>query len=105
LADTGPELVPIRWASFRAGEKTVKEVPSTFNARAETITDKPMFRSVFKRSRCIVPASGYRLDAPQHEAAGLTYRRGYGARPSPSQRTTAIGQRLGQPKSSRDHQS
>jgi len=34
-------------------------VPSTFSARAETVAQKPMFRSVFKRARCIVPASGY----------------------------------------------
>jgi putative SOS response-associated peptidase YedK len=31
---------------------------ATFNARAETVTEKPMFRSAFK-NRCIIPASGY----------------------------------------------
>ncbi len=46
-------LIPGWW------KKTAKEVPSTFNARAETVTEKPMFRSSFKRTRCIVPASGY----------------------------------------------
>jgi len=46
-------LIPSWW------KKTAKEVPSTFNARAETLAEKPMFRSAFKRTRCIVPASGY----------------------------------------------
>jgi putative SOS response-associated peptidase YedK len=40
-------------------KKTAKEVPSTFNARAETVASKPMFRAAFKRSRCLIPASGY----------------------------------------------
>jgi len=60
LAETGPELVPMRWGLIPGWwEKTAKEVPSTFNARAETVAEKPMFRSAFKRTRCIVPASGY----------------------------------------------
>jgi len=60
LADTGPELVPMRWGLIPGWwKKTAKELPSTFNARAETVAQKPMFRSAFKRTRCIVPASGY----------------------------------------------
>ena len=60
LAETGPELVPMRWGLIPGWwKKTAKEVPSTFNARAETVAQKPMFRSAFNRSRCIVPASGY----------------------------------------------
>ena len=38
---------------------TAKEVPSTFNARAETVAGKPMFCTAFKRGRCLIPASGY----------------------------------------------
>jgi putative SOS response-associated peptidase YedK len=60
LADTGPELVPMRWGLIPGWwKKTAKELPSTFNARAETVAQKPMFRSAFKRTRCIVPAPGY----------------------------------------------
>ena len=60
LAETGPELVPMRWGLIPGWwKKSAKEVPSTFNARAETAAEKPMFRSAFKRTRCIVPASGY----------------------------------------------
>jgi len=59
-ADTGPELVPMRWGLIPGWwKKTAKEVPSTFNARAETVAQKPMFRSAFKRTRCIVPANSY----------------------------------------------
>ena len=32
---------------------------ATFNARAETFATKPMFRSAFKRNRCLIPVSGY----------------------------------------------
>ena len=46
-------LVPSWW------KKKAKEVPATFNARAETVAEKPMFRSAFKRNRCLIPASGY----------------------------------------------
>ena len=40
--------------------KPLKELKlATFNARAETFATKPMFRSAFKRNRCLIPVSGY----------------------------------------------
>jgi putative SOS response-associated peptidase YedK len=32
---------------------------ATFNARAETAETKPFFRDAFKRTRCMIPMSGY----------------------------------------------
>jgi putative SOS response-associated peptidase YedK len=54
------ELVPMRWGLIPGWwKKTAKEVPATFNARAESVVDKPMFRNAFKQRRCIIPASGF----------------------------------------------
>jgi putative SOS response-associated peptidase YedK len=58
--DAGFELIAMRWGLIPWWwNKSPKELPSTFNARAETVSQKPMFRSAFRRTRCIVPASGY----------------------------------------------
>ena len=54
------EFVRMRWGLIPSWwKKTAREAPSTFNARAETVAEKPMFRTAFKRSRCVIPASGY----------------------------------------------
>jgi putative SOS response-associated peptidase YedK len=40
--------------------KPLKEINlATFNARAETVATKPFFRDAFKRTRCLIPVSGY----------------------------------------------
>jgi putative SOS response-associated peptidase YedK len=47
-------LVPWWWS------KSLKELRmATLNARAETVETKPLFRDAFKRSRCLIPISGY----------------------------------------------
>lgn len=48
-----------RWGFVPAWVKDPKEFPLLINARAETMIDKPAFRSALKNTRCIVPASGY----------------------------------------------
>ncbi|MBI1980288.1 MAG: SOS response-associated peptidase [Methylocystis sp.] len=59
-ACAGNELVPMRWGFAPSWwKKPLRELPATFNARAETIAEKPMFRSAFATSRCIIPASGF----------------------------------------------
>jgi putative SOS response-associated peptidase YedK len=60
VRDGALELVPMRWGLVPSWwKKPLKDVPASFNARGETVADKPMFRSAFKRTRCIIPASGY----------------------------------------------
>jgi putative SOS response-associated peptidase YedK len=55
------ELVSMRWGLVpRWWSKTIKDVKmATFNARAETVETKPFFRDAFKRTRCLIPVSGY----------------------------------------------
>jgi putative SOS response-associated peptidase YedK len=56
----GREMVPMRWGLIPTWwKKPRKEVPATFNARAETVAERPMFRGAFRHRRCIIPASGF----------------------------------------------
>ena len=58
--EAGLELHDMRWGLVPMWwKKPLKELPSTFSARSETAHEKPMFRSAFKRNRCLVPASGF----------------------------------------------
>jgi putative SOS response-associated peptidase YedK len=58
--DGARDIVPMRWGLVPVWwKKSLKELPATFNARAETVAEKPMFRSAFKRTRCVIPLSGY----------------------------------------------
>ena len=54
-------LERMRWGLVSSWwSKPLKELRlATFNARAETVATKPMFRSAFKRNRCLIPVSGY----------------------------------------------
>src|SRR5450759_3693416 len=54
-------VVPMRWGLVPSWwSKTLKEMRlATFNARAESIAEKPIFRDSFKKRRCLIPASGY----------------------------------------------
>jgi len=54
------ELTSMRWGLIPWWwQKPLKQLPASFNARAESVVDKPMLRDAFKPQRCIIPASGY----------------------------------------------
>src|SRR6266567_1943648 len=58
--DNGLLAVPMRWQLIPPWwKKSLNELPATFNARAETVAEKPIFRDAFRRNRCVIPASGY----------------------------------------------
>jgi putative SOS response-associated peptidase YedK len=66
--DTGPviavgqdgqtKVVLMRWG-LEPGWLKEKPTRSMFNARAETVAEKPMFRAAFKRKRALVPAVAF----------------------------------------------
>ena len=57
--DAQRELVMMRWGlvPFWAKDKTIGN--RMINARAETVSEKPAFRSAYKRRRCLVMANGF----------------------------------------------
>jgi putative SOS response-associated peptidase YedK len=59
--DGNRDFVRMRWGLVPSWwPKPLKELrAATFNARAETVAEKPFFRDAFRRTRCLIPASGY----------------------------------------------
>ncbi len=56
---SGRECVLVRWGLIPSWAKEPKADFSTINARAETLLDRPAFRTAFRRRRCLVPADGF----------------------------------------------
>lgn len=52
------ELVIARWGLIPSWAKDAAIGNRMINARAETVAEKPAFRSALRARRCIVPASG-----------------------------------------------
>lgn len=48
-----------KWGLIPAWSKEGKAEFATFNARAESVREKPTYRQAFQQRRCIVPADGF----------------------------------------------
>lgn len=59
LGKAGREISLMHWGLIPHWSKESKLKYSTINARAETLEQKPVYRTPFKRTRCLVPASGF----------------------------------------------
>ncbi|MFV0532437.1 MAG: SOS response-associated peptidase [Cumulibacter sp.] len=79
-AEDERELVTMRWGLVPFWAKDPKVGGRMFNARVETLTSKPAYRSAVKRRRCIVPIDGYyewkKLDGGKKQPYYMTGRDG-----------------------------
>jgi putative SOS response-associated peptidase YedK len=53
------KLVLLRWGLIPSWAKDPKIGNQCINAKAETVAEKPAFRSAFKKRRCLVVATGF----------------------------------------------
>lgn len=59
VADPERRFVRLRWGLIPSWAKDPSMGARLINARAETVAEKPSFRSAFKARRCLIPATGF----------------------------------------------
>lgn len=53
------KVVKMKWGFIPSWAKTYNPKYAVINTRAESIDEKPYFKSSFKKSRCLIPATGF----------------------------------------------
>lgn len=64
------QLRAARWGLVPSWAPDTKRAGKLINARAETVTELPAFRSAARRRRCLVPADGWYEWAPREDGPG-----------------------------------
>ncbi|PJF30139.1 MAG: hypothetical protein CUN52_04850 [Phototrophicales bacterium] len=60
ITNTAPKTLTLqKWGLIPSWSKDPSIASSLINARAETLHEKPSFRTAFKRRRCLIPATGF----------------------------------------------
>jgi putative SOS response-associated peptidase YedK len=59
LVDGQRFLALVRWGLIPSWVKDPREFSLLFNARGDSVLDKPAFRAAMRRRRCLVPADGF----------------------------------------------
>ena len=59
MEEKKPIFSLLQWGLIPFWAKENKTLPSFINARLETITEKPSFRTPFRYRRCLLPADGF----------------------------------------------
>ena len=57
--DGRPVVTALRWGLVPTWSSSPGEGATLFNARIETVIDKPAFREAIRRRRCVLPADGW----------------------------------------------
>lgn len=57
--DGGYESAYLYWGLIPFWSKETHVSKGFFNARAETVAEKPSFRTAFRQHRCLIPATGF----------------------------------------------
>ena len=58
-AGGGRRIAPMRWGLAPPWYETLNQPPLLINARAETLAEKPAFRTAARERRCLIPADGF----------------------------------------------
>jgi putative SOS response-associated peptidase YedK len=73
MPEGGRELAALKWGLVPAWSDAPKTEYSSINARAETVAQKPAFRSAFRHRRCLIATDGFYEWHPQPDGHKQPY--------------------------------